>query len=186
MPTEREKMLAGELYFAGDPELLKLREEAEALSRVLNAVRITDQSARQALQARLFGRCGANVWVQPPFYCDYGCHIEVGDNTYFNWGAVVLDCARVRVGSFVKFGPQVQVYAATHPVDPAVRKSGLEYARPVTVGDNVWVGGGTLILPGVEIGDDSVIGAGSVVTKSIPAGVVAVGNPCRVLRRVTD
>ena len=184
MPSEREKMLAGDLYFAGDPELLKMRVAAEAACRELNAVPVSDQPQRMVLQTKLLGKCGENVWLQPPFSCDYGCHIEIGDNTYMNWGTVVLDCARVRIGSFVKFGPNVQLFPATHPVDPAVRKSGLEYAKPITVGDNVWVGGGSILLPGVEIGNDSVIGAGSVVTKSIPAGVVAIGNPCRVIRKV--
>jgi maltose O-acetyltransferase len=127
---------------------------------------------------------GTGLWIQPPFYCDYGTNIKVGDKVFFNFNCVVLDVAQVTVGSRTLFGPNVQIYTATHPLDHAERATGLEYAKPITIGSDVWVGGNVVICPGVNIGDRSVIGAGSVVTNDIPADVIAAGNPCRVIRPV--
>jgi maltose O-acetyltransferase len=182
--SEREKMLAGELYLASDPELLALRKHARRLTRLFNATTEDDADERRRLLGELLGRSGPRIDIEPPFRCDYGCNIFVGDNLYINFGCVILDCAEVHIGRDVKFGPGVHIYAATHPVDPVQRAAGPELAFPVRIGDRVWVGGGVVIGPGVTIGENSVIGAGSVVVKDIPAGVIAVGNPCRVLRPV--
>lgn len=179
--TELAKMLAGELYDPFDAELTAARRRARDLTRRYNAT--TEDDDRVGLLRELLGRVGANPIIEPPFHCDYGCHITLGDNAYLNFGCVILDCNRVEIGDGVLFGPYVQVYAATHLVDPAVRRRGLEYALPIRLGHNVWVGGGAIILPGVTIGDDVTIGAGSVVTKDVPPGMLAVGDPCRVLRR---
>jgi len=185
MPTEREKMLAGELYVAADPELVALRRDARKLTAELSAAGPLDESRCRAVLSRLFGRCGANVWVEPPFYCDYGVHIRVGDRVYMNFNCVILDCAMVTIGDDVMFGPAVQVYAASHPLNAAERIKGPELAAPVTIGARCWIGGGAILLPGVTIGENTTIGAGSVVAKDIPANVLAVGNPCRVIRDIT-
>jgi maltose O-acetyltransferase len=132
----------------------------------------------------LFGQIGPRAEIVPPFYCDYGCHIFAEDNVYMNFGCVILDVCEVRIGRNVLFAPYVQVYAAHHPTDPAIRRGGHELGSPVTVGDDVWIGGGVILCPGVTIGSNTTIGAGSVVTRDIPANVVAAGNPCRVIRPV--
>ena len=183
MPTEREKMLAGEPYDALDPELVAARERARDLCQALNATRERDADARRALLRDLFGAGGDTVWMQPPFWCDYGTNIELGERVFFNFNCVVLDVCRVRIGRHTMFGPGVQILTPLHPLD-AERRRREEYGRPIEIGDDVWVGGGALILPGVRIGSRSVIGAGSVVTRDVPDDVVAVGNPCRVLRAV--
>lgn len=183
MASERERMLAGELYLANDPELVSSRIHARQLCREYAAVPLDDEPGRQAILKRLFGRVGANVIIEPPFHCDYGRYIEVGDGTYLNVNCVFLDCTWIRLGDRVLVGPAVQFYAATHPLDAKVRATGYENAKPIKIGSDVWLGGGSIICPGVTIGDGAVIGAGSVVTKDIPAGVLAVGNPCRVVRR---
>ena len=182
MATEREKMLAGELYVASDPELV-LAADGRATSPGLQRTRATRSTTSAAADPRrAAGAVGEGVWIEPPFWCDYGRNIALGDRVYFNFNCVVLDCAAVTIGSDVFFGPSVQVYAATHPTDHAVRRSGLELARPIVVESDVWVGGGAILCPGVRIGARSVIGAGSVVTRDVPEGVVAAGNPCRVIR----
>jgi maltose O-acetyltransferase len=183
--TERDKMLAGELYLASDLELVRLREQARELTARFNASPATDRALRFDLLKQLFGRIGSGCWIEPPFYCDYGSNIVLGDCVNFNFGCVILDCALVEIGSAVKFGPSVQLYAAYHPVEPGLRRGGQELAASIRIGDNAWIGGGALICPGVEIGANAVIGAGSVVTTSIPANVLAVGNPCRVVRELT-
>lgn len=183
-PTERQKMLAGQLYDATDPELCAQRRHARDIMHQLNATRDEEGALRQQLYRALFGRMGDRLWIEPPFYCDYGNNIYFGDRVYFNFNCVVLDCAEVTVGSDVLFGPGVQIYTATHPLDYRVRRQWLEAARPITVGSDVWVGGAAILCPGVTVGDRSVIGAGSVVTKDIPAGVFAAGNPCRVLKEL--
>lgn len=180
--SERDKMLANEPYLAADPELTRARQRARQLTALFNATGPGDTGRREALLRELFGRVGEAAWVEPPFYCDYGSHIHLGNRVYFNFNCVVLDCNEVHIGDGVKFGPGVQVYTAYHPTDPVLRRSGVEMAAAIRIGENVWVGGGAILCPGVEVGADSVIGAGSVVTRSIPAGVVAAGNPCRVLR----
>ena len=181
MRTEREKMLAGELYDPLDAELVEARLRARDLLAVLNATRERDSLSRLQMQTALFGSGGDTVWLQPPFYCDYGTNIHLGEKVFFNFNCVVLDVCEVRIGARTLFGPAVQIYAATHPLDAELRKT-RELGRPVTIGSDVWVGGGAIILPGVTIGDRAVIGAGSVVTKDVPAGMIAVGNPCRVVR----
>ncbi len=138
-----------------------------------------------ALLGELLGRLGDDAWIEPPFHCDYGWNVSLGAGAYLNFGCVILDCNPVRIGANVLLGPYVQVYAAFHPTDPALRRTGRELAAPVTIGDNAWIGGGAIICPGVTIGEHTTIGAGSVVTRDIPAGVVAVGNPCRVLREAS-
>ena len=186
MATEREKMLAGELYDPLDPELAHLRLRARDLCHELNASREADATTRRRILVDLVGSGGDTVWMQPPFHCDYGSNIHLGEKVFFNFGCVVLDVCEIRIGSFSLFGPAVQIYAATHPMNPELRRRRVELGKPVTIGSDVWVGGGAVICPGVTIGDRAVIGAGSVVTRDVPDGVVAAGNPARVLRAVDD
>ncbi len=181
MKTEKEKMLAGELYNAQDPQLLAERQRAQLLFQELNATP-ANQPARARLLRELLPHAGAELGLTSPFYCDYGTNITLGDQVFFNFNCTILDVAAVRIGSRTLFGPGVQVYTATHPLDYQERATGLEYAKPITIGEDVWVGGGAIICPGVSIGDRAVIGAGSVVTKDIPADTLAAGNPCRVIR----
>ncbi len=182
--TEKEKMLAGELYLASDPELAAGRLRARKLFLDYNATYEGEIDRRIRLLKQLFGSLGPGVEIEPPFYCDYGYNIHAGSRLYMNFGCVILDCNRVTIGDDVLFGPYVQVYAAYHPVDPAVRRSKQEISAPISIGNNVWIGGGAIILPGVTIGDNSTIGAGSVVAGDIPADVVAVGNPCTVKKQL--
>jgi maltose O-acetyltransferase len=177
-------MLAGELYDAMDPELVAARDRARDLCQTLNATRESDRDVRRRLLADLFGRGGDTVWMQPPFFCDYGTHILLGQRVFFNFNCVVLDVCEVRIGDFTLFGPAVQIYTPMHPMDAALRRQ-QEYGRPVEIGSDVWVGGGAIICPGVRIGSRAVIGAGSVVTRDIPDHVFAAGNPCRVIRPIT-
>ena len=183
MPSEREKMLAGEMYDPFDLELVAARERARDLCQDLNATRESQVEARRRILRELFGSGGDSAWMQPPFYCDYGANIHLGERVFFNFNCVVLDVAEVRIGDYTLFGPSVQIYTATHPMDAAERRLH-EYAKPITIGSDVWVGGAAVICPGVSIGSKSVIGAGSVVTRDIPEGVFAAGNPCRVIRPV--
>jgi maltose O-acetyltransferase len=179
--TEKQKMLGGELYDPLDPELCVDRQKARDLCQALNATREEQKEERTRLLAEIFGR-ETDVWIQPPFFCDYGWNVSLGTKVFFNFNCVVLDVMPVKIGSNVLFGPSVQIYTATHPLSAVERRTWLEAAKPVEIGSDVWVGGGAIICPGVKIGDRTVIGAGSVVTRDIPADVVAVGNPCRVLR----
>jgi maltose O-acetyltransferase len=183
--TEREKMLAGELYDALDPELVSARERARDLCQRLNATREAEREVRRRILRELFGRGGDTVWMQPPFYCDYGSNIELGERVFFNFNCVVLDVCLVRIGDYTLFGPAVQIYTPMHPTNAALRRQ-QEFGKPVEIGSDVWVGGGALILPGVRIGSRAIIGAGSVVTRDIPDGVFAAGNPCRVIRELTN
>lgn len=180
--TEWEKMVAGELYDPADPDLTAKRRRARDLLQQLNNSRDEETALREELLTQLIGSKGREVAIQPPFFCDYGTNITLGDRIFFNFNCVVLDVAPVTIGSDVLFGPAVQIYTATHPLDHQVRRQMLESALPITIGSDVWVGGGAIILPGVTIGARSVIGAGSVVTRDIPPGVFAAGNPCRVIR----
>ena len=184
--TERERMLAGELYDAMDAELVAMRARARDLCQDLNATREAQQDERRQILRELFGAGGDTVWMQPPFFCDYGVHIELGERVFFNFNCVVLDVCPVRIGSSTLFGPAVQIYTAMHPWSAEQRRQGEEYGKPVEIGSDVWVGGGAIILPGVRVGSRSVIGAGSVVTRDVPEGVFAAGNPCRVVREVGD
>lgn len=184
MSTERQKMLAGELYDPMDPELVVQRTRARDLCQALNATREAEQQERRSLLRQLFGAGGDTVWIQPPFFCDYGSNIVLGERVFFNFDCVVLDVCPVRIGSFAQFGPAVQIYTPLHPLNAEQRRRE-EFGKPVEVGTDVWVGGGAIILPGVRIGSRAVIGAGSVVTRDIPDGVFAAGNPCRVIREFT-
>jgi maltose O-acetyltransferase len=179
--TELQKMLAGELYDALDPVLVEMRAGARLLLARFNGLMAAPLSERVLVLGKLLGRC-SSIDIQPPFFCDYGKHVLVGANCFMNFNCVILDCGWVRIGDNVQFGPAVQVYTAYHPLVAAERVKGPELASPVTIGDNVWIGGGALVCPGVEIGANTTIGAGSVVTRSIPEGVFAAGNPCRVVR----
>src|SRR6476660_3798394 len=185
MRSERDKMLAGELYDPLDPELVRARERARDLCQDLNAARERDEEVRRRILTELFARGGESAWLQPPFYCDYGSNILLGERVYFNFNCVVLDVCQVKIGDFTLFGPAVQIYTATHPMNANERRKG-EFGKPVTIGSDVWVGGGAIICPGVTIGSRTVIGAGSVVTRGIPASVFALGNPCRVVREIGE
>jgi len=186
MQSEREKMLAGQMYLAADPELVAARRRARRLCRIYNQSTEDDEAARVQVLSELFGQLGPKPEIEPPFYCDYGANIFAGERLYMNYGCVVLDCAAVSIGDRVLIAPGVHIYTATHPLDPAMRASGLEFALPVSIGNDAWIGGRAVICPGVTIGDEAVIGAGSVVNKDIPPGMLAVGNPCRVARAVRD
>jgi maltose O-acetyltransferase len=179
MSTELERMLAGEPYNPMDPHLAAQRARARDLCQALNATHEADLDERRRLLVEIFGAGGDTVWMQPPFYCDYGFNIELGERVFFNFNCVVLDVCKVSIGSCTLFGPAVQIYTATHPMDAQARRRE-ESGRPIEIGSDVWVGGGAIILPGVRIGSRAVIGAGSVVTRDIPAGAVAVGNPARM------
>lgn len=185
MSTEKQKMLSGELYNASDPELTKERTDTRLLLKELNDSGEDEKEKRKGILARLIPNAGSDLMIQPPFYCDYGTNIKTGDHVYFNFNCVVLDIMQVEIGSRTLFGPNVQIYTATHPMDYKERASGLEYAKPVIIGEDVWIGGSVVICPGVIIGDRTVIGAGSVVTKEIPSDVFAAGNPCRVIRKIS-
>ncbi|HUC79565.1 MAG TPA: sugar O-acetyltransferase [Flavisolibacter sp.] len=184
MKTEKEKMLAGELYDALDAELSADRLQTRLLLKALNDSSEDQAEERARVLTSLLPNAGASLWIQPPFYCDYGYNIQMGERVFFNFNCVVLDVAQVTIGNRTMFGPNVQIYTATHPMNAAQRASGLEYAKPIAIGEDVWVGGSAVICPGVTIGDRTVIGAGSVVTKDIPADVFAAGNPCRVIRAI--
>jgi len=180
--SEKEKMLAGELYLASDPELVAERRRCRELLRAFNGE--PDEEARSPLLRDLLGQVGEAAFVQPPFACDYGYNISLGDDVFINFNAVILDCAPVTIGDRAQIAPGVQLLAADHPRQPELRRELRELARPVTVGANVWIGAGAIVCPGVTVGEDSIIGAGSVVTRDVPPGVIVVGNPCRVVREL--
>ena len=184
MKSEKEKMLAGELYFASDPDLRSEFLRAKKLTREFNATTEEQARERDRILRKLLGNCGEKIYIEPPFRCDYGKNIFIGENFYANYDCIIIDVCRVKIGKNVLFGPRVGVYTATHPLDAKTRATGAESGKEIEIGDNVWIGGNTVILPGVKIGSGTVIGAGSVVTKNIPGNVVAAGNPCRILRRL--
>jgi maltose O-acetyltransferase len=194
MPTEREKMLAGELYDPLDAELVAARRRARDLCQDLNATREADEAQRRRILMDLLGAGGEDVWIQPPFFCDYGENIDLGRNCFFNVNCVLLDVCAICIGDYSIFGPNVQIYTATHPFDAELRRPALsdeskgaqEFGKPVTIGSDVWVGGGAIICPGVTIGSRTIIGAGSVATRDIPGAVFAAGNPCRVIRELNE
>jgi maltose O-acetyltransferase len=185
MATERERMLAGDLYDPRDPELGAARQRARDLCQALNASRAGDEAGRRAILRDLLGAGADTAWIEPPFFCDYGAQIELGDRVFFNVNCVVLDVCPVRIGDYSMFGPGVQLLTPMHPMNAEARR-GKEYGRPIVIGADVWVGGGAIILPGVTIGARSVIGAGSIVTRDVPDDVFAAGNPCRVIRGIAD
>ncbi|MEP1086590.1 sugar O-acetyltransferase [Algoriphagus sp.] len=182
--TEKEKMLAGELYQAGDPELANERLQVRKLVKTFNDSNPEDVESRISLIRQILGKAGKNIWIEPPFYCDYGSNIEVGDDVFFNFNCVVLDVCKVKLGDRVFVAPNVQFYPATHPLDPKVRGEMWEYGKPISIGNDVWIGGSAVICPGVTIGDRTVIAAGAVVTKDFPSDVVIGGNPARIIKQL--
>lgn len=182
---EWERMGTGALYDAGAPELLAARDRAKRLTWRYNRMDPTDRAGLTAILRELLGRVGKDCWIEPSFRCDYGRHISVGDFFFANYDCIFLDVAPITIGDRVLFGPRVGLYTAGHPLDREVRDAGLEYGRPITIGNSVWLGGDVTVLPGVAVGEGTVVAAGSVVTRDLPPGVVAAGNPCRVLRPVT-
>jgi len=186
MAEMKERMLRGELYLAGDPELAADHARAQELLERYNATPHAAQDERDRLLRELLGEVGADVVVKPPLRCDYGSTVAIGARTFVNYGCILLDVAPIRIGAACQLATGVQLLTATHPIDPEARRLGWEYGQPITIGDNVWLGGGVIVCPGVTIGDDTVVGAGAVVTRDLPAGVVAVGNPARVLREIGE
>jgi maltose O-acetyltransferase len=183
LTSERGKMLAGELYDPLDSELVAARERARDLCQALNGTRESQRAERRALLRELLGAGGDTAWMQPPFYCDYGTNIHLGERVFFNFNCIVLDVCEVRIGDYTLLGPGVQILTPLHSFDARERRE-REFGKPVRIGADAWIGGGALVLAGVRIGSRAVIGAGSVVTRDIPDGVFAAGNPCRVIRDV--
>ncbi|MFB7813415.1 sugar O-acetyltransferase [Paenibacillus chitinolyticus] len=184
--TEKQKMLAGKPYKAFGEELLLERQHAKEVLFDYNALRPGEVEKRNELLRPLLGHTGKVFFIEPPFRCDYGYNISLGENFYANYNLTVLDCNRVTIGNNVLIGPNVSVFTAGHAIHPELRVNEVEYALPISIGNNVWIGGGAILNPGVSIGDNTIIGSGSVVTKDIPADVIAAGNPCRVLRPITE
>ncbi len=184
--TMRQRMLAGDLYLADDPELDEASAVAQELMAAYNATDARQEPRRRDLLERLLGAVGEGTVLRPPLYVDYGTHLRIGARCFANFGLVALDVAPITIGNDVQIGPNVQLLTPTHPVDPDLRRDKWEAAEPITLGDNVWLGGGAIVLAGVSIGDDPVVGAGAVVTRDLPANVVAVGNPARVVRTIGD
>lgn len=179
-------MLAGELYNALDKELSRERLECRKLLKELNDSGPDEIKKRKEILKKLIPNAGNNLWLEPPFYCDYGSNLEIGEKVFFNFNCVVLDVAKVKIGSRTMFGPNVQIYTATHPMNHKERASLLEFAKSIEIGEDVWIGGSVVICPGVTIGDRSVIGAGSVVTRNIPSDVFAAGNPCKIIKSLAS
>jgi len=182
MSTEQEKMLRGELYDPQDPELVVARNRARKLCALFNRTNPDEAEYRAELMRELFGQMGRSVFIEPPFYCDYGINITLGNGVYLNYNCTILDPAEVSIGDNTLIGPSVQIYTPLHPLDARERMSMKESAKKIKIGKSVWIGGGAILCPGVKIGDRSVIGAGSVVTRDVESDVVAAGNPCRVIR----
>lgn len=183
--TEYEKMISGELYNANDVDLVRMRKETRDLLNELNSsVQDIKDGDRLDLCKRIFGKVGSGLWLQPPFYCDYGKNIEIGDNFYCNFNCVFLDVAKITIGSNVMLGPNVHIYTAGHPLDAGLRRQGQEFGKSITIGDDVWIGGNVLLCPGISVGNESVIAAGSVVTKDVPSKVVVGGNPAKIIKEL--
>jgi maltose O-acetyltransferase len=182
--TQRERMLAGDLYLADDPELQEASLRAMGLAERFNLCPAQDMEGRRRIARQLLGAVGHGTEIRPPLYCEYGYQLQFGARCFVNFGLVALDVAAITIGDDVQIGPNVQLLTPTHPVNAELRRSKLEAARPITIGENVWLGGGVIVLPGVEIGPNTVVGAGSVVVNDLPAGVLAVGNPARIVRDV--
>lgn len=180
----RDRMLAGESYIADDPELAEESRRAQRLTHQINTMDPNDGAGRRDLLVELLGAFGEGSEIRPPLHCDYGYQTRIGARSFVNWGVVLLDVATVTIGDDVQIGPNVQLLTATHPLDPGERRDKWEAAEPIVIGDNVWLGGGVIVCPGVTIGPDTVVGAGSVVTRDLPAGVVAVGAPAKVIREL--
>lgn len=181
MKSEKEKMLAGELYASWDPELKAERARARQLTHRLNVTEYGDEDATREIVAALLPNADSTIWLEPPFYCDYGYNIYAEENVYFNFNCVVLDVMPVRIGARTMFGPNVQIYTATHPIDAAERAKGPEFAKPITIGRDCWIGGSAILSPGVTLGDRVIVGAGAVVTKDVADDMIVAGNPARPL-----
>jgi maltose O-acetyltransferase len=184
--TMRERMLTGDPYIADDPDLARENGRAQSLTLRYNTMDPTDGPGRRALLEELLGAFGPGSEIRPPFHCDYGYRTTIGARTFANWGLISLDVAPVTIGDDVQIGPNVQLLTATHPIEPGPRRDKWEGSKPIVIEDNVWLGGGVIVCPGVTIGADTVVGAGSVITRDLPAGVVAVGNPARVVRQISQ
>lgn len=182
--TNRERMLAGDQYIADDPEITRETDRAAALTIRYNSAAAEDHAGRFAILRELLGSVGAGTVIRPPLHCDYGFQTHIGARFFANWGLVLLDVARITIGDDVQIGPNVQLLTATHPTEPEPRRAKWEGSKPITIGHNVWLGGGAIVLPGVTIGDNTVVGAGAVVVRDLPANVVAVGNPARIVRHL--
>lgn len=175
-------MLAGDHYIADDPQLSRESDRAAVLTARFNALAGDDHAGRRSILQQLLGAIGEGTVIRPPFRCDYGYQIHIGARTFANWGLIALDVGRISIGDDVQFGPNVQLLTATHPVEPAPRQAKWEASQPITIGNNVWLGGGVIVCPGVTIGENTVVGAGAVVIRDLPANVIAVGNPARIVR----
>lgn len=186
MRSQKDRMLAGDLYIADDPELAKDFHKAKRLLREYNQTTEYQEADRKKILDDLFKQSGKKIHIEPPFHTDYGCNTVIGENFYSNYDCIILDIANVKIGDNVMFGPRVGLYTAGHPIDAVIRNEYYEYGKPITIGNNVWVGGNVVVNPGVTIGNNVVIGSGAVVTKDIPSNVIAVGNPCKVLREIND
>jgi maltose O-acetyltransferase len=182
--TEPEKMAAGQPYDIMDPELVKMRRRAHLANYTYNRADPMEGDRQSPVLQSLFAQLGEDVFIETPFRCAYGVNLSVGDGVYMNTGCVILDCAKVKIGAKTLLGPAVQIYTAIHPLDAEERAAFIETAKPVIIGKNVWIGGAAVILPGVTIGDNAVVGAGSVVTKDVPANTVVAGNPAKVIREI--
>ncbi|AET66202.1 acetyltransferase (isoleucine patch superfamily) [Desulfosporosinus orientis DSM 765] len=184
--NEKEKMIKGDLYKAYDEELFRERQNAKIALYQFNSLHPDEIEKRDNIIRSLFGKTRDKFFIEPPFRCDYGYNIYIGENFYSNYNCTILDCAKVLIGDNVMFGPNVNLFTAGHPINFEVRNEGLEYALPIVIGNNVWIGGGAIVNPRITIGDNVVIGSGSVVTKDIPSNSIAVGNPCKVIRKISD
>ncbi|MDN3494151.1 sugar O-acetyltransferase [Winogradskyella bathintestinalis] len=184
--TEKEKMIAGELYLASDSQLLKERQEAQLLFQEFNALTEINKTSRNVILKSLIGNLGTNFTIEPPFFCDYGYNITIGKNVYINYGCCILDGTKVIIGDNCMFGPNVQIYTATHPLEYKARNSGKEFSKPITIGHNVWIGGNATICPGITLGNNVVVGAGSVVTKGFPDDVLIAGNPAKIIKTINN
>lgn len=184
MKTEKEKMMNAENYIAWDPELIKDREKARRLTRLFNTSTEKEEGYRKKILKELFGATGETITIEPSFRCDYGYNIFVGEGFFANFNCVILDVCKVTIGDNCLLAPGVHIYTAAHPLDPVERNSGIEFGKPVTIGDNVWIGGGSIINPGVTIGNNVVVASGAVVTKDVPDSVVVGGNPARIIKKI--
>jgi maltose O-acetyltransferase len=182
--TNRERMLAGEMYIADDPESARRAQRAVQLADAYHRASTAGEGTARSILAELLGSLGEDAFIKPPLFVDYGERISIGPRTFINYNLTALDVAAITIGADCQIGPNVQLLTPTHPIEPGPRRDKLEAAKPITLGDNVWLGGGVIVCPGVTIGDNSVIGAGAVVTRDIPANVIAAGNPARVLREI--
>lgn len=179
-----ERMLAGDQYIADDPEMANAANRAAKLSHEFNTVPGEDHVERDRIIRELLGSMGEGSMIRPPFRCDYGFQTHIGARTFVNWGLICLDVGKITIGDYVQIGPNVQLLTATHPIEPEPRRNKWEGSSPITIGSNVWLGGGVIVCPGVTIGENTVVGAGAIVTKDLPPNVVAVGNPARVIRTI--